>query len=385
MKHQKLLSFFAAVYTIFFSFLVYAQNTNIEIKGNVFDNYTGIPIKEVTVFLSFTTYHTQSNAQGEFLLEGVIPGTYALQFIAEGYQRASVKIDVDGKTNLRANIVLNKIPNNIYKPIQKLGSLIERDRFVEKFKKEFLGEGLRTYKCEIVNENDIEFDHNGVQVFAESKKPIIILNKSLGYKLTVYINKFEWEWFSDFGGFSLDVYFDELKPTDSFEAVRYAANRLESYKGSFRHFLKACADRKVYSEGFVVFEAAYVPNELGNYEEFKDLVESQRSSKVSRLMESIIKKEGDQFTFDTNSFLEVVYISRREEFNYALYKNRVFGTSDLYDFQDSWVKFPAGKYYFTSRGIGLENEKFSKQLFGYWTWKRVSDILPSDYEPIDID
>lgn len=386
MKHSILLIFFLFVFLFCYNPTVFSQEVNIDIFGILIDEETEKPIGKATVFLSFTTYQTTTNSSGVFKLSNVIRGTYVIICFAEGYQKNNFKIVVNGETNLKTILTLKKAKPLTENNISRFPTFIERYKFVEKFKKEFLGESIYTYKCELVNENDLDFTHDGVQLFAQTSKPLIILNKALGYKLTIFLNHFVWEWFSDYGGFSFDVFFEELKPNDSFQAVKYAVNRLEAYKGSFRHFLKSCANGRVKKEGFVVFYANYVPNELGEYEDFKEKVENERSTNVNLLVENILKKNSEnEFNIELNGYLEVVYKENKEDYNYATYKERIFGTNQLYEFQDSWVSFPGGKYFFTSRGIGLENKEFSKQLFGYWNWKRVSNSLPSDYEPLEIE
>ncbi len=386
---KQLRQFFLLTLVLFLSTFAknFSQTNSIEIAGNVIDGETGVPIENVAVFLSFTTFHTKTNSNGEFKLTDVIPGTYAIICIADSFEQVTQKIDVTGVVNLRANFILKKQESTLKNKIVQMVSFIERDKFVEKFKREFLGEGLRTFKCDIVNPDDIEFTHNGVQLFAKSEKPIIVLNKSLGYKLNIYLNDFKWEWFNDYGSFSFDAFFENLVASDSLESLRYSANRKEAYRGSFRHFLRACASRKIYSEGFKVFETTYVPNELGEYEDFKDQVESQRAWQAARLIESIMKKNVEnEFVFETDLYLEVVYTENCEEPNYSSYKERIFGTNETYEFQDSWVKFPAGKYIFNERGIGLENNTYQKQFFGYWAWKRLGDLLPNDYEsPLNVE
>lgn len=383
MKQLRQISSLALTLFLFAFAKNFPQSDTIEILGSVIDGVTRVPVENAVVFLSFTTFHSQTNSKGEFRLSGVIPGTYAMICIADSFPKVTQRIDVTGRVNLRANFVLDK-PSQPIKKVIGLESFIERDKFVEKFKKELLGESIRTFKCSIPNTDDIEFTHNGVELFAKSSKPIIIMNKSLGYKITVYLNEFTWEWFSDYGSISLDTYFENLPPGDSTEALRFLANRKEAYNGSFKHFLRACAARKVFSEGFRVFETAYVPNELGEYEDFKNQVERQRTWQTAGLIESIMEKKGEnEFQFNTDSYLEVVYIENKEDPNYALYKERIFATTELYEFQDSWIKFPAGKYIFNERGIGLENRTIQKQVFGYLAWKRLSDSLPSDYEPTE--
>lgn len=372
--------FFYTVILKSLSLAVIFPQTSITIQGNVIDGETGIPIKDAAIFLSFSTFHTKTNILGEYELSAVVPGTYAIVCIADSFQRITQQIDVTGKVNLRANFVLKKTIPPIKKVIG-LETLIEKDKFVEKFKKEFLGEGVRTGKCDIINPEDIEFTHNGIQLFAKSSKPIIVLNKSLGYKISLYINEFGWEWFKDYGSFSFDMYFDEMVPEDSTEALKYFANRKEAYLGSFRHFLRSCAARRVYSEGFRVFSTYFVPDELGDYEDFQMQVVKNRAGDTSRIIEFILQKITEtDFAFETDSYLEVVYVENSEDPNYSSYKERIFGSGELYKFQDSWIKFPAGKYFFNSKGIGLENETYQKQLFGYWAWKRVADFLPSNYE-----
>src|SRR3989339_275877 len=354
MKQLRRLSLLSLAFSLLVTTEITSQTNHIEIVGSVFDGETGQPIENAVVFLSFTTFHVKTNSKGEFKLSGVIPGTYAIICISDNYQKVIQGIVVTGSINLRANFVLKKQQNVAKNKIMQLTSFIERDKFIE----------------------------NGVQLFAKSEKPIIVLNKSLGYKLNVYLNEFEWEWFTDYGSISFDTFFENLDSSDSTETLRYLANRNEAYKGSFRHFLRACASRKVSSEGFTVFKANYVPTELGEYEDFKDQVESQRPWQTASAIESIMKKNNEnEFLFETNACLEVVYTENREEPNYAWYKERIFGANELYDFQDSWVKFPAGRYIFNNRGIGMENDTYQKQLFGYWAWKRVSDLLPHNYEP----
>lgn len=386
MKPYKLI--FLSIFSILFCFFstVFSHVENIEINGKIIDQETEKPIGNATVFLTLTTYHTTSNSNGDFNLSNVMVGTYAIVCVAEGYHKTSFKIFVNGETNLKAILTLKKVLHFNKNNISQFLTFIDRYKYVEKFKKEFLGESILTYKCAIVNENDLEFNHDGVQLFAQASKPLIIINKALGYKLTFFLNHFAWEWFSDYGDFSYDVYFEKLKPNDSFEAVKFSVNRLETYKGSFRHFLKACATNNVFNEGFVLFYANYVPNELGDYDDFKEQIEDVSSSNVKRIIDKIIKKENeDEFSIELNGYLEVVYKEKKEEFNYAAYKERTYGTNQLYDFLDSWITFPGGKYFFTSKGIGLENDQYSKQLFGYWNWKRVYNLLPIDYDPMEIE
>jgi hypothetical protein len=62
------------------------------------------------------------------------------------------------------------------------------------FRREFLGRTGNAKECEIINEDDIRFitspDRDTLKAF--SLKPVFIINKGLGYKITYYLNKFEY-------------------------------------------------------------------------------------------------------------------------------------------------------------------------------------------------
>src|SRR5664280_2404130 len=75
----------------------------------------------------------------------------------------------------------------------------------------FLGTTENARKCKISNENDITFNYNSCRdtLKAFASKPILINNKALGYKISYYLDKFEY--YKELNSFSLigNIVFNE--------------------------------------------------------------------------------------------------------------------------------------------------------------------------------
>ena len=63
------------------------------------------------------------------------------------------------------------------------------------FRNEFLGRSSNASNCIIMNEGDITFNYqtNKDTLKAIAYKPLVILNQALGYQVTYYLDKFEYD------------------------------------------------------------------------------------------------------------------------------------------------------------------------------------------------
>ena len=78
------------------------------------------------------------------------------------------------------------------------------------FKDAFLGQSRNAKACIIINEEDITFnyqsDRDTLRAFAS--KPLHILNNSLGYQITYYLDKFEYDKVHKTSSFSGNIIFN---------------------------------------------------------------------------------------------------------------------------------------------------------------------------------
>jgi len=115
---------------------------------------------------------------------------------------------------------------------------------LDRFRRLFIGRSDLAEDCTLVNPEVLRFDDKWWGRFeAWAEKPVIIENRALGYRLTYFLKEFEER--GSVVRWDGEPLFEPLAPTDSAEAARWRRNRLEAYRGSLRHFLRALIDDRL--------------------------------------------------------------------------------------------------------------------------------------------
>jgi hypothetical protein len=210
------------------------------------------------------------------------------------------------------------------------------------FRNLFLGTTYIARNCKISNENDITFNYDSdtdtLKAFAS--KPILISNSALGYKITYYLDKFEYCKKDRSMFFAGNMIFNEDLETNETQEHLYKETRNEAYRGSRMHFFRALWADDLKSAGFKV------KNSSGRNLSYKDIVEVT---------------PGDSLNKNTK-FLKY------SETLTILYSTRL-----------SWIVFLKEKVYFdkdgyfdqSGRGISWEGEMMNQ---------RVGDMLPYSFK-----
>lgn len=374
----------------------YAQSNSIDIQGNVIDAETGEPIEFATVYLSYTTCGALTGKNGEYKIKNCPTGKYKIICSAVGYSINSKTVKLVANENLRIDFRVKVNPIKVAE-IKVVGKdPVDWKASLQKFKKEFIGTSKASFECELINPEVLDFTIEKKNLIAAASSSLILINRWLGYKLTVTLKEFSWDRNFSEGKYAIEPFFEELVSKDSSEINRWKENRLEEYKGSFRHFLKSCANHNLFNEGFAItitdtstlkdISGSILDNEKNiirraKFKSDSRLFSSTKKTVDSALSKILFTKKNADFMLVYPSFIKVRYFNESEEFNYKFYKEQMFYTNKLEGSQVTWLKFPSGKYSFNANGIGTEEEYFQKQFLGYWAWKRVCDLLPNDYEP----
>ncbi|MBS2101296.1 hypothetical protein, partial [Carboxylicivirga linearis] len=127
----------------------------------------------------------------------------------------------------------------------------QRAKNMRLFKKHFIGTTKNARKCRILNEDDITFNYNSESdtLKAYALKPIEIENNGLGYRITYYLDNFEYSTNDNLVRYSGNIIYNEdLSKT----GVSYEKNRERAYLGSRMHFVRSLFIDDLYSEGFEV-------------------------------------------------------------------------------------------------------------------------------------
>ncbi|MEQ6120680.1 carboxypeptidase-like regulatory domain-containing protein [Reichenbachiella sp. MALMAid0571] len=353
------------------------------VSGLVQDKYTKEPVVGVNVFIAGTLMGSSTNLDGVFKIENVAAGTFELAASHISYHIAISKVEI-GKDRLETKVNFKLDPKVNQLKELKVVSLKykEWEKYYSIFKQEFLGSTQNARKCDILNPEVLDFTFNSFKKSIEVKayKPLIIINTALGYKLDYYLQYFE---IGNGNTRSTGISnFKELDPKNQREERRWTKNRLKSYEGSLTHFLRSLVKNDFEQEGYKIFSVEQLPE--------KEDVKAEEIDMKTVLFDS---ENGNEKQLRFNNYLKIIYTKENESSAYA--DNQVKQAmgidpyvKDYYNSvrrgvslgkQTSYMKlnFPVA----TINSRGFFKEPLAVATFGYWSWERVAEYLPIEYEP----
>jgi hypothetical protein len=307
------------------------------ITGTVFDKKTNLAIDFASIYFNGTFVGTNSDLNGKFKLDISNNASMPLTISAIGYNSVALKLT---DFSIEEPFLVYMTPK-----VFELQEVVIGDKSLARkrrinlflFKNAFLGSTANARNCEIINEKDIRFNYDSDRdtLRAFSSKPIIIDNRSLGYKVTYFLDEFELNKQNDSFYFLGSIIFNEDLTVDETKKKLYEAKREKAYIGSRMHFFRSLWENNLDSAGFVI------RNEVGKNLGYKDIVFQE---------DSLIK------------FLKY------PEKLYLRYDGRPYPSYII--FHDEEVYFEKNGYF---NPLGIEWE-------GQMGNQRIADMLPYEYE-----
>jgi hypothetical protein len=247
---------------IWFLINIYTNAYNQIIKGIVFDKNTKESIYSASVYISGTSVGTLTDQNGNFKLDISKYRSMPLTVSSIGYYSGTFKNFSAAKPLL---IYLNPKTFELDEVlVQAKAHPLERKENLRIFRNEFLGTTRNSLNCQIINEDDIIFkyssDKDTLRAFA--MKPILIDNKSLGYKITYFLDKFEFDKLSKSFFFSGNIIIKEDSTIDDTNKQLIENKRKYAYLGSRMHFFRSLWTNDLNANGFTVRNSA---NEIVSY------------------------------------------------------------------------------------------------------------------------
>jgi hypothetical protein len=247
MRKYILLFLFISCFSVCYSQLV---------KGTVLDEKTKTSIPYASVYFNGTFAGTVSDGKGYFELNRSEHLSMPLIISAIGYY-SSILADFSSAEPIK--IYLKPKEYALKEAVIKSKSLAKlRKRYMRLFKKEFLGSTDNALKCKIMNEKDITFNYHADKdtLKAFTSKPLLIENMSLGYKITYYLDKFEY--YRKNGGmfFIGNIVFKENE-VDGDHLKEYAERRKNAYMGSRMHFFRSLSLNDSIISGFTIMDSTF--------------------------------------------------------------------------------------------------------------------------------
>jgi hypothetical protein len=326
-----------------------AQETA-NIRGVVMDDSTGFPIPNVNVFLSNTTLGSATDENGRFRIENVPLGSYRVAASMMGYSFETEHVEVLDTITYEIEFELTQ--EALQGPSVEVVERYPRERRAQlrRFRDLFLGTTGNARKCELVNQYVLQFDvsESGHRFQAETVAPLSVVNNALGYKLTVFLEDFDWSAENE-GRYVAAVQFEELEPEDKRQARIWRERRIEAYMGSRRHFLRSLIRGNFWREGFDVFRVYEINSNL----------HAQTARRMARASQNLISDTSADFLKELSfsGYLKIVYRPY----------NRV-----------SYMHMNIPTILIDSRGNIFQPQGLT--VFGHWSKMRVAEELPSNYE-----
>lgn len=302
------------------------------VHGIILERGTNTPVCYATIYFNGTFVGTTSNKKGKFKLNISKNKTMPLTISAIGYY--SVTLD-----NLLSNnqLIIHLKPKvyNIKDVVINAKSLErKRKRNLRIFKEEFIGTTTNSQKCQILNEQDITFNYHSDNdtIKAYALKPIQIENKSLGYKITYYLDKFEYYKKTNSTFFSGNFIFSEDLNNNNTDHSVYNNRRNTTYLGSRMHFIRVLSSGYLENSGFIVKNSLHIPVKIDEIVSIGD--------------------NNNKFLRDTGKDLIIEY-----------------------DFQKTVIEFLQDSIYFDKSGFFNPGLKW----WGEMGQQRIADWLPYEY------
>jgi hypothetical protein len=313
------------------------------IKGIILDKETRNPVTYAIVYFDGTSVATQTDDKGFFKMDVRNYASMPLTISALGYYSSAIvnfSPDKDIVVYLTPKVFEMKEVT-----VNARGNADLRRQNMAIFRTEFLGRTSNAKECEIVNEDDIRFitspDKDTIK--AVSSKPLIIINNGLGYKITYYLNKFEYIKST----YTNQLIGNSLFEEDTISALnkqKFETRRNEAYIGSKMHFFRSLWYDDLKSAGYIV-------KNLKQQLSYKDIVRQQLSINLDNTRKYLY------YSGPLPALLSVKLLPGKAESGMELLRNNIF--------------FEKNGYY---KGPGII-------WHGEMAKQGIADLLPFDFQP----
>jgi hypothetical protein len=226
------------------------------IKGTVFDKKTNEKIGFATLFFNGTFVGTYSDENGHFELDISKNASMPLTVSAIGYYSVTITdLPIDKPIPVYLTPKVYQMKEVV---VSAKSRTMQRKANLRTFRDQFLGATDNARDCMILNESDITFNYDSdddtLKAFAS--KPILIDNRALGYKITYYLDKFEYYRKSNSFIFKGNIIFNEDLLTEESQKQTFERKRKTVYLGSRMHFFRILWADDLKSSGFVIRNSA---------------------------------------------------------------------------------------------------------------------------------
>lgn len=237
-----------ALLLFFLCSTLYAQKTY-TISGIISDS-KGETLPAATIFLDGSQKRTYSNDKGEFNLTGMAPGTYQLAVHFIGFHSSTQNVIIQDK-QVTLKIIMKE--NQIALREVVISKDMVKDKYMDLFIKNFLGDTPNARSCEIQNPEILKFEAYSPFVEVRTDDFLVIQNNNLGYRIKYLLRNFKINRATKVASYTGESVFESLDGTEV-QKQQWDKNRKQAYMGSLMHYLRALYNNVTRENGFFTYK-----------------------------------------------------------------------------------------------------------------------------------
>jgi len=348
---------------LLFSHAAFSQEKTFPVDGQVIDAKSGQPLNGASVFCQNTTVGTLSKEDGSFHLR-LANGGYDLIISYTGYETQTIRIGKDHRPADSLRVQLKEQDKSLEQAVVT-GSTEVADgwaKYGQFFLDNFIGTTPNAAQCVLENKDVLKFyfykKRNKLRVKATDM--LVITNNALGYKIKYQLDSFVYYYDGNVGSYTGYPLFEVLQGSPDQEAT-WKQNRLYSYSGSRLHFIRSLYDSTLDDEGFVL--------------ELADSSSNNKFKKVENPYDpQIYSRDSGDLEISVQGRLRVSYTSQAPDKKYLIENKYPLTTGvqiSALDIVNGFVIEENGYFY----------DQADVTNIGYWSWKKLAELLPYDYLP----
>ena len=363
--------FIATLCLSFISLCVLSQSYYI-VYGKVLSSDTKQPLQGASVFAQNTTVGTATDADGNFKI--YLPdGGYNLVITFTGYNTESKRISNADANDKNIVFELSQKEKEMADVAVVATSEVKDgwDKYGSFFLDKFIGQTANSSNCTIKNKEAVKFyfskKRNRLKVLAT--EPLLIENLALGYNIKYTLDSFTHEYNTQVSLYTGYPLFEEIPAADSAQQLKWMAARQQAYKGSMLHFMRSLYNKDLVKQGF---EVQFVV----------DINEKETTIPLKDFYGAFNYKKDDSTQLvevrPNQQRVGVIYFKEKPASKFThLYPE------EPAEFQFSIVSF------LPNESIGIEQngyyfEQNDIAISAYWTWDKMADQLPYDYNVLRV-
>ena len=374
------------IFLFFFIFTTFSVHAQVSISGRIVNSTGTDPVSKASVYINNSTIGTASGENGEYILNGILPGVYEIVVSHIGFELLVFKVEVKF-TDLKLTFRLDPKVKQM-RDILILNSNL-RSKWMKVLRENFLGLTIAADRTKILNEDEIFFenipDRNVIKAFSEL--PLIIENKELGYRVYFELREFYFDALEGktlFYGFSR---YEEIGKPDTEPARKYLRNREKIYRGSTLHFYHSLLADKLAEEGYTTFitrqpdtlQAKKSNKPVDSVGTTKQQTDAPQLAFAATRKEIFYSDSSDNAKHYLNwtGTLRVRYKS--DPYFKADLERKVFVSGNLPKGFQSGILMLEAPAYLDPNGILIN--PLAVQYSGFWSYEKLANMLPINYRP----